>query len=177
MVRNNKGGKKSKGIARKYVSTGFTQKALRVVEEEGELYAAVTKNLGNGMVEVKCLDGKERICTIRQKFKGRSKRDNTITVASWILVGSRDWETTKEGKKPKCDLLEVYSNSDVEKLKKLDIDWTVFSSIEDKNGQKMVEDDGSILFEDVIEEEQESIKPNKLVYDEDDDDEIDIDDI
>ena len=129
------------------------------------------------MVEVKGLDGKDRICTIRQKFRGRSKRDNTITVASWVLVGARDWETTKEGKKPKCDLLEVYSNTDVEKLKKLDIDWTVFSSIEDKNGQKMIEDEGSILFEDVIEEEDDSIKPNKLVYDEEDDDEIDIDEI
>ena len=60
-------------------------------------------------------DGKKRICTIRQKFRGRSKRDHTIVIASWVLVGKRDWETTKEGRLDKCDLLEVYSDADIEK--------------------------------------------------------------
>ena len=76
MVRNMKGGKKSKGMGRKHVASGFGQKSLRVAQEEGEIYAGVTKILGNAMVEVLCLDGKKRICMIRQKFRGRSKRDH-----------------------------------------------------------------------------------------------------
>ena len=60
--------------------------------------------LGNGRVEVKCLDQKDRQCVIRQKFRGRGKRDNTIAMGSWILVGIREWETSKEGKMDTCEL-------------------------------------------------------------------------
>ena len=53
---------------------------------------------------------------IRNKFKGRGKRDNMLKVGTWILVGPREYETTRE--KEKCDLLEVYNPNDMEKLKK-----------------------------------------------------------
>jgi len=100
MVRNNKGGKRAKGMGRKYVGAP-TQRKLRTATDDGEFYAAVTKMLGNAMVEVKGLDGKDRICVIRQKFRGRGKRDNTIVLGSWILIGDREWETPKEGHLPK----------------------------------------------------------------------------
>jgi len=67
---------------------------------------------------VKCIDGETRLCIIRKKFKGRSKRDNMITNGSYVLVGVRDWEVVEVGKKRKCDLLEVYSSSDIEQIKK-----------------------------------------------------------
>ena len=182
MVRNMKGGRKSKGMGRKHVTSGTQQKTLRLPQEEGELYAGVTKILGNAMVEVLCLDGKKRICMIRQKFRGRSKRDHTISVASWVLIGLRDWETTKDGKLDKCDLLDVYSSSDIEKLKKTDIDWTPLTSIEDKNGQKMIEDNQDILFEEESEPQENTIATETpIVFTEDNaitgEDEIDIDDI
>jgi len=184
MVRNMKGGKKSKGMGRKHVTSGFGQKSLRLAQEEGEVYAGVTKILGNAMVEVLCLDGKKRICTIRQKFRGRSKRDHTIVIASWVLVGKRDWETTKEGRLDKCDLLEVYSDADIEKLKKTDIDWTPIASIEDKNGHKMMEDNQDIIFEEEEEEESKmknTISESPIVFTEETDitgdDDIDIDEI
>tara|TARA_E500000178_G_C16978713_1_gene734665 strand:- start:939 stop:1487 length:549 start_codon:yes stop_codon:yes gene_type:complete len=182
MVRNNKGGKKGKNLGRKHLVGGFTQKGLRVPEEEGEIYAVVTKMLGNGRVEVKCLDQKDRQCVIRQKFRGRGKRDNTIAMGSWILVGIREWETSKEGKMDTCDLLNVYTSSEVEnRLKKSDIDWSVFSSIEDKNGNKMIEDDNGIIFINEIENTETdnttsiSIAPTTIIMD--DDEEIDFDDI
>ena len=153
MVRNNKGGKKAKGMGRKYVGGG--QKKLRLAKEDGEVYAAVTKILGNAMVQSKGLDGKDRICIIRQKFRGRGKRDHTIVLGSWILIGARDWETSKKDHLPKCDILEVYNKDDVEELKQTDIDWTPIADVEDKNGQRKVEDNKGIIFVKKKEEEEE----------------------
>ena len=182
MVRNNKGGKKGKNVGRKHLVGGFTQKSLRIAEEEGEIYAGVTKMLGNGRVEVKCLDNKIRQCVIRQKFRGRGKRDNTINIASWVLVGKRDWETIVDGKQETCDLLKVYTQNEVNSLLKLDINWSVFSSIEDKNGNKMFEKDSGVIF--VSENEQNkndaidvSIKQSSTIVMEDDDTSIDLDEI
>ena len=36
-------------------------------------------------------DGKTRMCIIRNKFRGRDKKDNTININSY-LIGVRDWE-------------------------------------------------------------------------------------
>ena len=181
MVRNMKGGKKSKGMGRKHVTSGFGQKTLRLAQEEGELYGAVTVILGNAMVEVLCLDGKKRICMIRQKFRGRSKRDHNIVVASWVLVGAREWETTKEGKLDKCDLLEVYSDVDIEKLKKTDIDWMPIASVEDKHGNKVIEDTHDIIFETEDQTLQNTANENPIIFTEETEmtgnDEIDIDEI
>jgi hypothetical protein len=69
-----------------------------------------------------CKDGKKRLCIIRGKFRGRGKRDNTLSNGKWVLVGGRDFEAEKtgEGKNlEKCDLLEVYSDLDKERLKAL----------------------------------------------------------
>ena len=182
MVRNNKGGKKGKNVGRKHLVGGFTQKSLRIAEEEGEIYAGVKKMLGNGRVEVKCLDNKIRQCVIRQKFRGRGKRDNTINIASWVLVGKRDWETVVDGKQETCDLLKVYTQNEVNSLLKLDINWSVFSSIEDKNGNKMFEKDSGVIF--ISENEQnkndaidDSIKQSSTIVMEDDDISIDLDEI
>ena len=177
MVRNNKGGKKGKNVGRKHIVGSIAQKSIRLPEEEGEIYAGVTKMLGNGRVEVKCLDNKNRQCVIRQKFRGRGKRDNTIDIATWVLVGIRDWETVKEGKMGNCDLLTVYTQNEVENyLKKSDIDWSVLSSIEDKNGNKMIEDDNGVIFVNDIENTvTEPSTPTTITMD--DDDEIDFDDI
>lgn len=153
MVRNNKGGKKSKGLARKFVGAPV-QRKLRLVEESGELYAAVTKILGGGMLEVKGLDGKPRICIIRQKFRGRGKRDNMVALGSWILIGERDWESIKKDQARKCDLLEVYTASEIEQLQKTDIDWSPIADIEDKHGVRKMENDGCIVFKEDAGEDQ-----------------------
>ena len=58
----------------------------------------------------------ERLCVIRKKFRGRHKRDNQIVVHSLIMVGIRDYEVVAVGKKPKCDLLYVYSNEQKKEL-------------------------------------------------------------
>jgi hypothetical protein len=43
---------------------------------------------------------------------------------SWVLVGIRDWET-KTDRMEKCDLMEVYSESDKTKLMDTNVNFVV----------------------------------------------------
>ena len=119
MVKND-GGNKGKGLARKHVNAAKCggAKQLRVAVEDGERYAVVSKMLGNGMCYVRLLSGGsgtgDRLCIIRNKFKGRGKRDNILDSGSWVLVGMREWSS----KQDTCDLLEVYNHGERDRLMK-----------------------------------------------------------
>jgi initiation factor 1A len=113
MVKNANGGKNSKKMGRKFTSASVDKK-VRLALEEGEIYAYVTKMLGNGMFNATCTEGKERLVIMRNKFRGRGKRDNTVKVGSWVLIGEREFESCA---KPKHDLLEVYTDTEIQKLK------------------------------------------------------------
>jgi initiation factor 1A len=121
MVKNTHGGNKHKGFARKHTTAKAASK-LRLAQE-GELYAIVTKMCGNNMFQCHCIDDVLRLGYIRGKFSGRGKRDNMIVLGTWVLVGLRDWDTTeavvvkKDDKLQKCDLLEVYSEIEKDRLK------------------------------------------------------------
>lgn len=131
MGKNVMGGGKSRKGARNRQGDSATQKATRHAKEEGEVYACVTRMFGGPNCEVKCIDGKLRLCVIRNKFRGRGKRDNTLTTGVWVLIGVRDWESPPEGKLPKCDLLEVYSSADKQRLKNSDkaLNWAALAGI------------------------------------------------
>ena len=135
MVKNTTGGNKAKGKA----SKSFVPRqnvALRLSNDDCELYAQVSKTLGNGMCHVTCVnDGATRLCHIRGKFRGHNKRDNIIKNGSWLLVGTREWENNSDkSKMQKCDLLEVYSDLEKERLKTaVKIDWSVFLANDNKN--------------------------------------------
>lgn len=116
MVKNQFGGNKSKKMGRKFLNTSTVQKKLRLAEEEGEIYAVVTKILGNGMFYANDPEGIERLCVMRNKFKGRGKRDNSIALGTWVLIGIREFESCT---KPKCDLLEVYNEGERSRMKKI----------------------------------------------------------
>ena len=155
MVKNTAGGNKAKGFARKNTNSKSEAK-LRLSENENEKYAMVEKMNGNGMCDVLCIDGVVRLLHIRGKFRGRGKRDNVIDKSSWLLVGIRDYESVKEGKKQNCDLLEVYNDNEKNKLKNTitTINWSIFIAKENinNNNNGEFEDDG-IKFMD--EQEQE----------------------
>ena len=139
MVKNT-GGNKSKRLGRKHVNVPETR-GIRYAIEEGEEYAIVTK-LHGGSCQVTCKDGTSRVCMIRKKFKGRGKRDNIIMPGIWVLVGVRDWEVQGAGKMQKCDLLEVYSQSDKERLIQTSPDdLSLLKAIcdEDKDGKNNIE--------------------------------------
>jgi len=113
MVKNS-GGNKSKKMGRKFTSAP-TERSVRMACEEGEMFSVVTKLYGHGMCQVRDTENVERLCIIRNKFKGRGKRDNNISLGSWLLIGIREWES---GEKSKCDLLEVYNDIEKQKLKR-----------------------------------------------------------
>ena len=112
MVKNT-GGNKSKKLASKSFNT--SNKSTRFSANIYELYAIVNKMMGGNICEVFCMDGITRTCIIRRKFSGKGRRDNWLSKGKWILVGLREWETVNK-EKHKCDLLEVYNDTDKEKL-------------------------------------------------------------
>lgn len=132
MVKN-LGGNKQKRQGRKFVNAPRSNK-LRYAETEGEIYACVSKLLGNGMANVISLNGITYLCIIRNKFRGRGKRDSTLKIGTYVLVGERTWETKHEDKSKlsKCDLLEVYTDEESKRLKEnINENWSTFKSITD----------------------------------------------
>ena len=119
MVKNKKGGSKHKKGARKHLNNNNVKRKFRKAVEEGEIYARVLAISGGGHAKILCADKKERTLVIRGKFRGRNKRDNNISVNTMVLVGLRTWEVLNDKKKPKVDLLEVYSTNDKNDLLKL----------------------------------------------------------
>lgn len=107
-----------------------TSNRVRLSVLDEEKYAIVTKMLGNGMCQVLCNDSKSRLCIIRGGFKGKNKSSNIIKSGTWVLVGTRDWETVPPGKLPKCDLLETYKDSDKSKLLDTPTDFTILKNEE-----------------------------------------------
>tara|TARA_B100001142_G_C14139023_1_gene579915 strand:- start:287 stop:850 length:564 start_codon:yes stop_codon:yes gene_type:complete len=160
MPKNKLGGNKAKKMGKKYIDSE-SDKITRIVKEEGELYAVVTKLLGGSHCEVICEDNIQRLCVIRRKFRGRGKRDNTLSIGTWIMIGARTWETVVEGKMEKCDLLEVYSSSDRDKIiyTVKDIDFRVFNAyMHDNNG----DNENDITF-DIADELKENTSHNNKI--------------
>jgi hypothetical protein len=114
MVKN-AGGNKSKRVARKNVSTTTTQD-VRKATDASEMYAAVTKIYSSQRCSVLGADGNTYQCTIRGKFLKNKRSGDGLVNGAWILIGFYDWEVRSDGSK-KCDLLEIYSNIEKDKLK------------------------------------------------------------
>ena len=174
MVKNNAGGNKGKGLARKHVNAAKAgaSKQLRVATDEAERYAVVSKMLGNGMCYVRLLDGStgDRLCIIRNKFKGRGKRDNILDSGSWVLVGMREWAS----KQDTCDLLEVYNANERDRLIKNEPCFRSVSA-EDASASASAASSSNVQFTDST-----TLKYSKLVIkgntneddNDDDDDEV-----
>ena len=155
MVKNKIGGNKAKRIGRKFLNDDSATTAKTRFADVGEIYAVVSKLFGGGMVEATCIDGKIRLCIIRNKFKGRGKRDNMLKVGTWILVGPREYETSRE--KEKCDLLEVYSEYDKKVLEQnvKTINWMIFKEEDTKNDDYIEFSNGPNYYLNEIEENKE----------------------
>jgi translation initiation factor IF-1 len=110
MVRNTHGGNKSKGMARKNSqNTSSAQLRLPTDHDDFEQIASVSKMLGNGMFYANIADGSQLLCHIRNKFKGRSRRNNDVSVGKLVLIGLRTWENPRKN----ADLLFVYDDTDL----------------------------------------------------------------
>ena len=172
MVKNKKGGSGHKKMARKNVAPkGGYNKKLRKALEEGEMYARVTAMLGGGHARIICADGKERTLVIRGKFRGRNKRDNTIKLNTFVLVGLQSVSfgaVIQKGKMEKADLLEVYKEGQKEELMKLP---GMEKILDDESKVRKAEDLGfdvmtasETFMEEVISEEDKArLKHNKKI--------------
>ena len=163
MVKNVSGGSNNKKFARKNTApSGRTNSKLRVVEEDGEIYAVVTKIFGGKMCQVQCIDGKTRACIIRGKFAGRGKRDNFISAGTWVLVGAREWECTSQ-EDQKCDLLEIYSDNDRKKLQSsVDANWIALAISDGSSASTKFNGVTDDIFSSAASEEYNTLMANLL---------------
>ena len=152
MVLNSGGGNKGKHVARKFINTGGAGiKTVRVMQDEGEMYAVVVKLFGNCMCKVTCFDGRSRLCIIRKKFTGRRKTDNIVSSGSVVLVGLHVYGSSGSGSNnsdsclPRCDLLYVYNDQEKEKLRKV-CDIGKMNAAPTGNDAQVQDDDDSIKF-------------------------------
>ena len=79
MVKNTKAVKEQK-IENFLMS--YNNNVLRLSKDPAEIYACCSKIYGGVNIEVKCVDGADRLCIMRNKFRGRGKRDNSISVGT-----------------------------------------------------------------------------------------------
>ena len=191
MVKNTSGGSKSKGMARKNVNGAKQPSKLRVVAEEGELYAVVVKILGGAICSVVGMDNVERHCHIRGKFRGGHRRDNMLKAGTLVLVGDWGFTSSKAGKAPECDLLEVYSDVEKERLKKSisSVEWSFANVADSKSSSEFDIGDDTLMFSNdatqdeyaalmkaAIAAESKGAKTTTIAFDADDG-KVDIDDI
>lgn len=201
MVKNTHGGNRHKAFARKHAASGSASTKLRTSVEDAELYAIVTKMLGNGMFHCHCIDNVSRLGHIRGKFSGRRKSSNWVSPGSWVLVGLREWDVAGEKssvsgktKLPECDLLELYDEASKERLMEIDRrDWNILKANDVSRASAKAEqreEDDFIKFTterddemDRLRDEMSSGRTERIVFrhDEEDgrehEDEINIDDI
>ena len=191
MVKNTTGGNKQKGFARKDINVKHNN-ALRISEDEAEMYAQVMKIFGGASCQVVTLEGQLLLCHIRGKFRGRSKRDNFIGNGTWLLVGLREWEKEPApGKLLNCDVIEVYSDLDKTRLKNniTSVNWAPFinndnkafdSSKVDNNEDIIFTDEKTQEYEELLEAQLETSRingKNNIIITTDDGDDVDVDDI
>lgn len=188
MVKNF-GGNKGKKIARK--DHHQKESSLHLSKDkEFEVYAQVIKNYGNNMVEVILIDGTTRKCRIPGKFI-RRKRDNNITVGTWLLVGKDEFYlgNSSSGKTMSSSVLAVYNNDDKIKLQnnETSVDWNIFITNDSKtlgsyesetSGYDVIQfsDEKTQEYKDLINSQIDATKSgiiNSIIYGK----EIDIDDI
>ena len=166
MVKNF-GGKNCKKIARKNAHSNNemgANKKMRFAKGDEELYGIVTKCLGNSQFLIICNDRAERLCILRNKFTGRNKHSNLISIGSWVIIGIRNWETSKPDKKDKCDMLEVYTNNEKHRLLQESKVCLSFLSQQEtlllNNGENQEEDNNDVIFSEIISIEQENNEKN-----------------
>lgn len=160
MVKNTHGGNKSKGFARKNTTKRDTM--LRTASEEGEIYAQAVKVMGGSIASAIDLTGQPLRVHIRGKFRGRGKRDNFISPGTWLLVGLHSWGD-KEDAVRDCDVLEVYSDIDKQRLMTsvTSVNWGLFTANDMQTAE--VEDDKEARFtfaDDTMQEYESLIASN-----------------
>lgn len=113
MVKNTTGGTGTKSLARKH-QKNTESKGVRLPEDTDlERFGCVTKMFGNGMCEITFDDKTTLLGHIRNKFRGKQKRHNLISLNALVMVGLREWENPRKS----CDIIEMYEENQIEQLR------------------------------------------------------------
>ena len=148
---NKKGGKKHKRGKKDYDET----RVLRI-KEDGQEYAQITACKGNCRFDVTCCDG---ICRIAN-LCGAMRKRKFVNMRDVVLISKRDFQDNK------CDIIDVYDDSQVRKLNEMKEIPEAFK-LEEENEYNGYE--GDIEFVNEI--------PNDSDSDNGSDDSIDLDEI
>ena len=146
MVKNTKGGKGSRSMARKSLGCGVecSERRTRYSCDALEIYGIVTRLYGHGRCEVKDVCGVTYLMQIRKKYSGRGRRGNEVSVGVWVLCGKRSWESSSKT----VDLLCVYHEREVLDLKSIGV------KLGDEEKVVNEEDDGWVYGEENEEQEE-----------------------
>ncbi|KAI8849292.1 hypothetical protein BC829DRAFT_391950 [Chytridium lagenaria] len=98
---------KGKGGKNRKANENESEKRELVFKEDGQEYALVAKMLGNGWIEVSCIDGEKRLAHIRGAFRKKV----WITVGDVVLLGLRDFQDSK------ADVILKYTPDEARMLK------------------------------------------------------------
>ena len=119
-------------MGKRQTGSRMSKTFFRPPQEEGEVIAILEKNMGNGILQVK-IPGGTLLCHVRKKFG--SKERASLKLGTWLLVGLREFQTNKKI----SDLLEIYSDAEVQRLVTMDGPWRNFVQKEDIDFVEMVE--------------------------------------
>ncbi|KAJ2763302.1 Translation initiation factor 1A [Coemansia nantahalensis] len=100
-------GKGGKNYRRGKNDTSNTDKRELVFKDECQVYAQVTKVLGNGRMEVQCTDDTKRLAHIR----GSMRKKVWINLGDYVLVSLREYQDDK------CDIILKYTDDEVASLR------------------------------------------------------------
>jgi translation initiation factor IF-1 len=104
MVKNTTGGSGAKSLARKLTSSASSSVPLPASDDE---VIAIVSKIHGAHCDVLLHNGSKLICHIRNKFRGRNKRQNVLSVGSFVLTAIRSWQSDSSH----SDLLFVYDSA------------------------------------------------------------------
>lgn len=89
-------------------------KTLDYADNQETFYAIAERPYGDGRYHCLCSDREARMGTLR----GSIARFTAIRPGDYVLVSLRSFESKKEGKLDKCDILKKYTPDDIRLLKR-----------------------------------------------------------
>lgn len=152
MGKNKGGGSKHKKYAKKKNVSNNVHRKLRKPVVEGEIYARVIAVSGGSHAKIWCADKKERTLVIRGKFRGRNKRNNTISLNCIVIAGLRSvsmGEVIEKNKKEKADLIYVYDKNEMDELKLIPEVYSILNSKEKNDADDDIFDRSEETTEDI----------------------------
>ncbi len=145
MVVNKKGGNKTKK-QKKVVDDLVERELVFKNTEDYQEYGQVTKILGNKRFEVNCFDSKTRLAHAGGSLK---RKKVFVKLGDVILFSIRTFEDSK------CDILHVYNQKEVKRLKKLN---EIPDNINDDLEPKTEENDIGIEFGEESSDEEDELE-------------------